>query len=108
MREYEFSLTQRRASAIKGKYGLSVYPLPNPYGTVIGHDGQNPGYVSLMGYLPDARIAVVAVVALVNERNDYLATDPNQIPQGRSSQEVRNNILLSSIKIWPEEGKGKL
>ena len=57
-----------------------MYPLINTDGRVIGHDGQNPGYVSLMGYLPDAKIAAVA---LVNERNDYLAIDPNKIFQGR-------------------------
>lgn len=89
---------------IREKYGLGVYPLISNDGRVIGHDGQNPGYVSLMAYLPDAKIAAVA---LVNERNDYLATDPNQISQGRSSQEVRNNILLSSIKILLKEVKGE-
>jgi D-alanyl-D-alanine carboxypeptidase len=89
---------------IREKYGLGVYPLINTDGKVIGHDGQNPGYVSLMGYLPDDKIAVVV---LVNERNDYLALDPNQIPQGRSSQDVRNNILLSSIKILLKQEKGE-
>ena len=44
------------------RYGLGVITTPTDRGTLYGHDGFMPGYVTAMGYLPDVEVAVAISV----------------------------------------------
>jgi len=43
-------------------YGIGAMVRPTRIGTMLGHDGQFPGYASTMGYFPERRIAVAVQV----------------------------------------------
>ncbi|MEM7552539.1 MAG: serine hydrolase domain-containing protein [Cyanobacteria bacterium P01_A01_bin.84] len=78
--------------------GLESLHLPFPLNKAWGHNGQNPGYVTQMWYLPEYNITAVA---LVNERNNYL--EPNPTQELQTSQLARDKILLDTLKVLLEK-----